>query len=143
MTTVVTSLDELEAAEFRLVDALSNLSGLLPPQRSRMKARVLDTLAKVRAKKAAFLADHPDVLRKSATRPIAAPSWRGLPVDNIAAEVFAKEARSRAAETARLAKRAGEQTSQPAIDLLKRSLRAPAATGNAGCIAFLAGRAGR
>jgi hypothetical protein len=74
---------------------------------------------------------------------LAEPSWRGLPVDNIAAETLAKEARSRAAEEQRLAKRAGEETAQPAIDVLKRSLRTPAATGNAGLMAFLGARAGR
>ena len=90
-----------------------------------------------------ILARDPNILRKaSATRSIPEPSWRGLPVDSIAADTFAKEARSRAAEEQRLAKRAGEVTPQPAIEVLKRHLRQPTATGNAGLIGFLRQRAG-
>jgi hypothetical protein len=121
------TLTEIEVAEFNLVDQISKL----PAAAKRDEA--LEFLAKLRDVKSRLLARNPGILRKaSAARRPAEPSWRGLPVDNIAAEIFAKEARLRAAETARLAKRAGEQSSQPAIDVLKRTLRQPAATGNNG-----------
>jgi hypothetical protein len=61
---------------------------------------------KVRDMKNQILARDPNILRKaSAVRgSTPEPSWRGLPVDNIAADTFAKQARSRAAEEQRLAK---------------------------------------
>jgi hypothetical protein len=130
----------LEAAEFNLVDQISKL----PAAAKRKRDQALKVLAKLRDVKSRLLARNPNLLLKgSAVALKLEPSWRGLPVDNIAADILVKEARSRAAEEQRLAKRAGEETPQPAIDVLKRALRAPTATGNRCLVSFLTGRAGR
>jgi hypothetical protein len=134
------AIAQLDKAEFDLVATIA-----LPVTSQTMREKATAVLAKVRATKRQILARCPDVLRKrkASTARRAEPSWRGLPVDNIAADTFAKEARSRATEAARLAKRAGEETPQPAIDVLKRALRAPTATGNNGLMQFFASRAGK
>jgi len=137
-------IERLDRAEYDLVDVLAGLPATNTT--GGLRERALETLGKLRETKRALLARCPDVLRKASAARRSVPTephWIGLPVDNIAADTFAKEARSRAAEAARLAKRAGEETPQPAIDLLKRSLRQPAATGNNGLMQFSARRAGK
>jgi hypothetical protein len=144
MTTELT-LTEIEAAEFNLVDQISKL----PAAAKRKRDQALEVLAKLRDVKGRLLARNPDLLRKgSAVALKLEPSWRGLPVDNIAAKTMATEARDRQAEDVRLGKHFGPggpggQTPQVALDTMKRALRAPTATGNAGMTAFLIGRAGR
>jgi hypothetical protein len=99
MTTTDITIERLEKAEFDLVAAIA-----LPATTRAMREKATAVLAKLRATKRALLARSPNVLRKSSTKSrLAEPSWRGLPVDNIAAETLAKEARSRAADRRRLA----------------------------------------
>jgi hypothetical protein len=75
------------------------------PARHHWRANGEALLGKVRAAKASWLNQHPDVLRKSSRLPSPpAPSWRGLPVDTIAAEALVKAARDRVAEEQRLGK---------------------------------------
>jgi hypothetical protein len=139
-------IERLDRAEYDLVDALAGLPATNTNGTGGLRERALETLAKLRETKRALLARNPSILRKASAARRSAPAephWIGLPVDNLQASVLAKEARSRAAEEQRLAKRAGEETAQPAIDVLKRSLRQPTATGNAGLIGFLRHRAGR
>ena len=95
MSTTVT-IEQIDKIEFDLVAALAGFPAVAAP----MRAKATALLAKVRSVKRQLLAAAPDVLRKSSARAPAAPSWRGLPVDNIAAATLAKEARSRAARKA-------------------------------------------
>jgi hypothetical protein len=145
MSTAV--IERLDRAEYALEDALAGL-----PAASNgaggMREKALETLEKVRTVKRQLLAREPDVLRKSSAAVCKIePRWRGLlPVDTIAADTVAKEARSRAAEEQRLAKRTGGDASREiarALPMLKTALRRPAAAGNRQLIDFLTGRAGR
>jgi hypothetical protein len=113
------SLSQLERAEYKLVDALAGL-----PARHQLRARVEAMLGKVRATKASWLDHHPDVLRKASRVPSPpAPSWRGLPIDGIAAKTMAAEARSRSAEEQRLAKASGRTRYQAPEHLRGSSMR--------------------
>jgi hypothetical protein len=141
MTVTIT---QIEKAEFDLVAAIA-----LPATTRAMRAKAAEVLAKLRDVKSRLLASNPEILRKSAApRPLAEPSWRGLPVDNIAAKTMVHEARDRQAEDVRLTKHFGPagpggQTPQVAVDAMKRALHAPAAIGNRGMVDFLTHRAGR
>jgi hypothetical protein len=101
----MTTITQIEKIEFDLVAALANL----PAGARQMRAKVVDTLAKVRDRKRQLLARSPDVLRKAAgNRPTAEPHWFGLPA--VAEEVaeIVTAARDRVAELERLAKRSNE-----------------------------------
>jgi len=58
----MTTITQIEKIEFDLVAALANL----PAGARQMRAKVVDTLAKVRDRKRQLLARSPDVLRKAA-----------------------------------------------------------------------------
>jgi hypothetical protein len=108
-----------------------------------LRPRALAVLEKLRSQKRALLARSPDVLRKSsARRSPAQTAWRGLPVDNVAADTLVKEARSRGLEEQRLAKRSGQATPERALATLKVAMRRPI-VGDRAFLGFFSQRAGR
>jgi len=133
------TIAQLDRAEYDLIDALAGL----PADKRAMRARALEVLEKLRTTKRALLARSPDILHKAGRSAPAEPSWRGLPVDNIAAKTMVTETRDRQLEERRLAKSGHAAASREvALGSLKKALRQPS-YGNAGMIEFLTRRAGR
>jgi hypothetical protein len=128
------TIEQYEKLEYDLIAALADL----PASQEALRPRALEVLEKLRSLKRVLLARSPDVLRKSsARRPPAQLSWRGLPVDGIAADTLVKEARSRGLEAERLAKTSGQATPErAALAALKQTLRQPIA-GSRAVINFL------
>jgi hypothetical protein len=117
------TITELEELEYRLVDSLFRLP--LGEATAALRRRCEDVLAKIRVKKAALLDQFPDILRKSASRPLATaePRWFGLPAVGAEVDELVKAARDRQAEEQRLAKASGRTRYQAPEHLRGKSIR--------------------